>query len=365
MMHLCGLFSPGMPTPEQEHRMRRCLQLAVLGATTAAPNPLVGAVLVRSGQVLAEGWHKVAGGPHAEVECLRAFGHGSVPADAIMYVNLEPCAHHGRTPPCADLLIVRGVRHVVVGQRDPFPQVAGEGIRRLKSAGIQVTEDVLPDACRWTQRRFLASVEQGRPYIVLKWARSADGFLDRHPRAARGVQRISSPRTDVLVHRWRTEEQAVLVGSRTVVNDDPSLTVRHVEGRQPLRIVLDRNSITPAASRLYTDGLPTLLFTGKARSEVDTEQVITDDGDPIGAMLAELHRRNVRSVLIEGGAELLGHFLRRGLWDEARVITGAVSFGSGTRAPELAGELVHTTSIDKDRVELFTPRHTVDAVWDW
>lgn len=355
-----------MPTSEHEPWMHRCLQLARLGATTAAPNPLVGAVLVRCGQVLAEGWHKVTGGPHAEVECLRAFGDGAIPADAIMYVNLEPCAHHGRTPPCADLLIARGVKHVVVGQRDPFPQVAGKGIQRLRNAGIQVTEDVLPDACRWTQRRFLVSVEQGRPYIVLKWARSADGFLDRSPRTARGVQRISSPRTDVLVHRWRTEEQAILVGSRTVVNDDPALTVRHVEGRQPLRIVLDRKGITPAASRLYTDGLSTLLFTGKARPELAAEQVVSGPAeDVLDAMLNQLHQRSIRSVLVEGGAELLGHFLRRGLWDEARVITGEARFHAGTPAPELTGASVRVVQNGADTITLHTNGTLSAATWDW
>lgn len=345
--------------------MQRCLRLARLGAGSAAPNPLVGAVLVHGDRILAEGWHKIAGGPHAEVECFSAFGDGPVPEDAILYVNLEPCSHHGRTPPCADLLIERRVKHVVVGQMDPFPQVAGQGIQRLKDAGIAVTLDVLKDECRWTQRRFLTSVEKGRPYIVLKWAHSADGFLDKHPRGERGVQRISSPETDVLVHRWRSEEQAILVGSRTVVNDDPSLTVRHVEGRKPLRIVLDRSGIAPMGSKVFDGTASTLLFTGAPRPALDVEQVVIGDEDPIDQMLSELHRRSIRSVLIEGGAELLGHFIKRGLWDEARVITGEAVFGAGTPAPELDGSLVHSEVIGMDRIDLLTPRPTVGASWDW
>ncbi len=336
-----------------------------MGVGSAAPNPLVGAVLVRDDRILSEGWHEVAGGPHAEVECLRAFADGPVPPDAVLYVNLEPCSHHGRTPPCADLLIERQVKQVVIGQMDPFTQVAGRGIQRLKDAGITVVTDVLHDECRWVQRRFLTSVEKGRPHIALKWAKSADGFLDEHPRGERGVQRISSPETDVLVHRWRSEEQAIVVGSRTVVHDDPSLTVRHVEGRQPLRVVMDRQGITPRESKVFADASNTLLFTGNQRPELHTEQVLTTSYDPIDQMVGEFHRRNIRSVLIEGGAELLGHFIRRGLWDEARVITGEVFFAAGTRTPELAGSLVHTTTIGKDRIDLFTPHPIAGASWDW
>lgn len=345
--------------------MQRCLDLARKATGSAAPNPLVGAVLVRNGALLAEGWHQAAGGPHAEVACLRAFGDGPIPDDAILYVNLEPCAHHGRTPPCADLLIARGVKQVVVGQRDPFPQVAGKGIQRLVDAGVQVTENVLLDECRWVQRRFLTSIEQGRPYVILKWARSADGLLDRHPRTERGVQRISGPATDVLVHRWRSEEQAIVVGSRTVMNDDPSLTVRHVEGRQPLRVVVDRKGITPASSRVYSDGHPTLLITERQRTDLPVEQLIVEPNTHvITAVLSALQARSIRSVLVEGGAQLLGHFLREGLWDEARVIHGNVVFGSGTPAPHMNGKPVLSRVYGDDRIALFVKEHNPAATWD-
>ncbi len=345
--------------------MQRCLDLARKAAGTAAPNPLVGAVLVRNGALLAEGWHQAAGGPHAEVACLRAFGDGPIPKDAVLYVNLEPCAHHGRTPPCANLLIARGVKQVVVGQRDPFSQVAGKGLQRLLDAGVQVTENVLLDECRWVQRRFLTSIEQGRPYVILKWARSADGLLDRHPRTERGVQRISGPATDVLVHRWRSEEQAIVVGSRTVMNDDPSLTVRHVEGRQPLRVVVDRKGITPASSRVYSDGHPTLLITERQRTDLPVEQLIVEPNmHVINALLSALHTRSIRSVLVEGGAELLGHFLREGLWDEARVIHGNVVFGSGTPAPHMNGTPVLSRVYGDDRIALFVKEHNPAATWD-
>jgi diaminohydroxyphosphoribosylaminopyrimidine deaminase/5-amino-6-(5-phosphoribosylamino)uracil reductase len=352
--------------------MGRALQLARLGAGHTAPNPMVGSVLVQGDRILAEGWHRAHGGPHAEVECLRAFGDGPVPGDATMYVTLEPCAHHGLTPPCADLLIARGVKRVVVAHMDPFPEVAGRGVQRLRDAGVDVIVGVEEAEARWTNRRFLMSVEKGRPYIILKWARSADGFLDRHPRDGRGVQRISSPTTDVRVHQWRSEEHAIVVGSRTVVNDDPALTVRHVAGRSPLRVVLDRKAVTPAGSKVFNGEAPTLLVTTTQRSDLQVDQcLIGPDEDPIARILAELHRRRVRSVLIEGGATLLRHFIERGLWDEARVIHGAPVFGQGTPAPLLPHMPVRSITSGDDRIHFHIGpasafRTTIPpSAWPW
>ena len=355
-----------MPTVDHTIWTRRCLQLAALGAGRVAPNPMVGAVLVQGQRILAEGWHQRFGGPHAEVECLRAFGDGPIPDNAILYVNLEPCAHHGKTPPCTDLLVKRGVKHVVIGQRDPFPAVSGKGIAILKTVGIAVTEDLLSDECRWSQRRFLTSMEQGRPYIILKWAQSRDGFLDQHPRTGRSVHRISGAATDVLVHRWRSKEQAILVGSRTVVNDDPSLTVRHVEGLNPLRVVIDRKAITPAISAVYNNAAPTLLLTGREREDIRVEQcIIPVTEDPITALMNVLHERTIRSLLVEGGAEILNHFIARGLWDEARVITGTAQFGAGTPAPSHQRKPTLTLKSGDDRIELITNGDKPFASWDW
>lgn len=346
--------------------MQRCLQLAANGAGAVAPNPLVGAVLVQGDRMLAEGWHHAHGGPHAEVECLNAFGDAAIPAGAVMYVSLEPCSHTGLTPPCADLLISRGIRTVVVGCTDPDPRVAGRGITKLRDAGITVITDVLRDACRWQNRRFITSVEQQRPYIILKWARSSDGFLDRHPQVVRSAVRISCFTTDVLVHRWRSEEQAILVGSRTVLNDDPRLDVRHVAGRSPLRIVLDRNAVCPAASKVFTDGAPTLLFTSKKRAEVKVEQVeISPKTDPLRALLDELDRRKVRSVLVEGGGELLDHFLAAGLWDEAREIVGDVLLQQGTAAPRMQSSPLRSFTSGSDRIHLYTRTDNPDPSWSW
>ncbi len=353
--------------------MRRCLELAVLGRNRVAPNPMVGAVLVQKGNVLAEGWHQLVGGPHAEVNCLNAFGEGPVPEDAILYVNLEPCSHHGRTPPCAEMLIRREVRTVVVGQWDPFPAVSGRGIALLQEAGIKVTVGVEEDACTWLQRRFLTSVKAARPYVILKWARSRDGFLDQHPRTERSVQRISSAGTDVLVHAWRSAEQAILVGSRTVLNDDPSLTVRHVDGRQPLRIVIDRKGITPASSKMFTSGDQTLLLTDQKRNNIAADQHILSPGvDPIEQLFRLANERSIRSILVEGGAELLGHFLQSGRWDEAREITSEAIFHRGTSAPTLDHLAAVSLNSGTDHIALYINAEApiagsigIDPAWPW
>lgn len=346
--------------------MQRCLQLALNGAGQVAPNPLVGAVLVQDGRILAEGWHRAHGGPHAEAECLLSYGEAAVPGDAVMYVSLEPCSHTGLTPPCAELLIARGVRNVVVGCQDPDPRVAGGGVQRLREAGINVATDVLREACRWVNRRFITSVERQRPYIILKWARSSDGFLDRKPREGRGVQRISCFTTDVLVHRWRSEEQAIMVGGRTVLNDDPVLDVRHVAGRSPMRVVLDRAGITPVGSRLFKDGATTLLFTVDRRDLHHAEQVLlAPDRQPLDAVLQELHRRKVRSLLVEGGGALLGRFLDAGLWDEAREIVGDALFLQGTAAPRMEQQPARTVASGSDRIHYYARTARPGDTWDW
>jgi diaminohydroxyphosphoribosylaminopyrimidine deaminase/5-amino-6-(5-phosphoribosylamino)uracil reductase len=350
---------------DHAHWMSRCLSLARLGAARAAPNPMVGAVLVHRDRVLAEGWHQRPGAAHAERDCLNRFGDGVIPEDAVLHVNLEPCAHQGRTPPCADLLISRGVKRVVIAHRDPFPQVNGEGLRRLRDHGVAVNEGVLEGEARWMNRRFLTSVHEQRPYITLKWAQSADGFLDDRGRTAR----ISSAATDALVHRWRSEEQAILVGSRTVVSDDPRLDVRLVDGPSPLRVVLDRSGITASSARVFDGSRPTLLFTGLARAGLSAEQcVLAAADDPIANLLQELHRRMIRSLLVEGGAALLGHFIGRGLWDEARIIHGTARFTAGTRAPSLSAAITRTMEIGDDRIELIVNGMRQQApapAWPW
>ena len=356
-----------MGTPQDHDRwMARALALARLGAGQVAPNPMVGAVLVKDGKILSEGWHHAFGGPHAEVDCLRALGDQRIPDDATMYVSMEPCSHHGKTPPCIDLLIERGVRHLVAAHEDPNPLVAGRGFARARAAGIDVVTGPGRDEARWLNRRFLTFHEKGRPYIILKWARSADGFLDRYPRPHREVHRISSPATDVLVHQWRSEEQAILVGSRTVLNDDPQLTVRHVAGRSPLRVVIDRKGIVPDTSKIFDKSASSLLLTDAKRAGTTADMFLVDPtADPIDALLTELKRRGMISLLVEGGSELLSHFIGRGLWDEARVITGAQNFGSGTPAPMIQAGPFRTFTSSEDRVDLYVNDVTPDLAWVW
>lgn len=357
---------PDLRGMEHGQWMQRCLQLARNGTGQVAPNPMVGAVLVKDGRILSEGWHRAYGGPHAEVHCLEAFGDQPVPADAVLYVSLEPCSHTGLTPPCTELLIERGLRTVAIGCTDPDPRVAGRGIARLHEAGIKVITDVLREECRWGNRRFITSVEENRPFIILKWARSSDGFLDRHPRESTGVQRISCFTTDVLVHRWRSEEQAILVGSRTVANDNPRLDVRYMAGRSPLRVVVDREGITPAGSRVYDGSVPALLFTRNDRKLPGVEQVLAKaEDDLLPALLQELHARQVRSVLVEGGGELLRHFIEQGLWDEAREIVGKPLFLNGTAAPLMELMPQRSFTSGSDRIHLYTRTALPDPAWSW
>lgn len=342
--------------------MHRALQLARLGAATAAPNPMVGAVLVCGDRMLAEGWHRAHGAAHAEAACLGAFGPGPVPPDAGLYVNLEPCTHQGLTPPCVDLLIGRGVRRLVVAHADPDPRMNGRGIALARAAGIAVHVGSREREARWLNRRFLTFHEEHRPYIVLKWARTSDGFLDDHGRPTR----ISSPATDTLVHRWRGEEQAILVGSRTVVNDDPHLTVRHVNGDQPLRVVLDRGGTVPARARVFDPSAPTVLLTAVERTDVTVPQERIGPGDdPLDRLIDVLRRREVTSLLVEGGAELISRFMERGLWDEARVITGTARVRAGTRAPELDRDPVRTETSGPDRIDHYVNGAGPDATWHW
>lgn len=354
---------------QHERWMRRCLQLARLGAGTSAPNPMVGAVLVQDDRILAEGWHESPGTAHAEAACLQAYGDQPVPIDAVMYVNMEPCAHQGRTGPCADLLIARGVKSVMIAHRDPFPAVNGQGIARLCAAGVRVEESLLEQEARWLNRRFLTSIEKRRPYIILKWAMSRDGYLDRETKPTRTVTRISSSETDVLVHAWRSQEQAIMAGSRTVLSDDPRLDVRLVEGRSPLRVVIDRKGIAPAGSKVFQDSRPTLLFGAEERSGIGARQVVLDDlRDPITQVLEELHGSGIRSVLVEGGATLLNRFLELGLWDEARIITGGTLCFSGTPAPRIITPPSRSLLSGPDRIDLHVNaahQSTPADAWPW
>ncbi len=337
---------------QNELFMQRCLQLAQLGAGHAAPNPMVGAVLVHQGRIIGEGYHRQYGQAHAEVECVRSVAEEDRPliTRATMYVSLEPCAHFGKTPPCADLIVAQGIPEVVIGCTDTFSEVSGKGIEKLQKAGIKVTTGVLERACRELNRRFFTYHEKKRPYIVLKWAQCPAGFMAT---LSGEPVRLSNEYSDRLVHRWRSEEMAIMVGTNTALTDDPRLTNRLWTGKDPIRLVIDRELKTPAHYRLRDGSVPTWFFTERTSgSEGLTETIHTDFRQPILPQLMErLHEKKVTSVLVEGGAYLLQRFVEAGLWDEARVINGSNMLPDGIKAPVLPRALLmEETTLEGDRI---------------
>jgi diaminohydroxyphosphoribosylaminopyrimidine deaminase/5-amino-6-(5-phosphoribosylamino)uracil reductase len=325
----------------QETTMLRCIELAVKGAGYTAPNPMVGCVIVDSNQnILGEGYHERCGGPHAEVNAIQSVQDKSLLKDATLYVNLEPCAHHGKTPPCANLIVQMGIPSVVIGMKDPHEKVAGKGIEILRQAGIDVIVGIEEKACRELNKRFITFHEKKRPYIILKWAQSSDGFIGQHGKRIK----ISHPDTDVLVHQWRSEEQAILVGSTTAINDDPELTVRHVKGKNPVRLVLNQGAFLPTHLKLWNDAAETYVI-----------EITNNNG--LNTFLQFCRDHHLISVMVEGGAYTLQQFINAGLWDEARVITNTkMVLKNGVKAPVLIKALlVQTTFSGDDRIQIFQP----------
>ncbi len=316
--------------------MQRCLDLAALGLGSVSPNPLVGSLIVKDGRIVVEGYHRACGGPHAEVNAINAVKDQALLKDATLYVNLEPCTHYGKTPPCADLIVSMGIPRVVIGTHDPYPAVSGSGIRRLREANIEVITGVLEDRCRWLNRRFFRVHEDGRPYIILKWAQSADGWLSPEDYAASEREKywITGKPAVQLVHKWRSEEDAILVGRNTVERDDPSLTVRSWPGRNPVRIVLDPDASLTPGRKIFSEDAQTFVYTRRAASQPSpTHYIIIDTEDFLAGVMKDLLKKGINSVLVEGGYLTLQHFLERHLWDEIRVFTGVRKFGTGTPAP--------------------------------
>ena len=317
--------------------MRRCLELAALASGYTAPNPMVGAVVVYDGRILGEGFHRRYGDPHAEANAIGSVRDPRLLERSTLYVNLEPCSHHGLTPPCADLIIASRIPHVVVGSSDPNPLVAGKGIAKLRAAGVQVTEHVLEEECDRLNIRFMTFHRKRRPYVILKWAQTADGFIDvlRDQNTAGRPTWITGWYEQTLVHKWRSEEQAVMVGTNTAIADNPLLNIRRWHGRQPLRITLDRQMRLPASLNLFDGNQPTLVFTEKQppASENLIYSTIPFDEHLPQHIINDLYSRKIISVFIEGGARLLQSFIDAGLWDEARIFTVSTNFGDGVKAP--------------------------------
>ncbi len=336
--------------------MHRCFELALLGAGHVAPNPMVGAVLVHEGRIIGEGYHQQFGGPHAEVHCIRSVKEEDrrLVSQSTMYVSLEPCAHYGKTPPCADLIIHHQVPHVVIGCPDPFKEVDGKGIGKLKAAGVNVEVGILQKEALDLNKRFFTFHTAHRPYIILKWAQTADGKIAGDDRSR---LLISGPITNRLVHRWRAEEASILIGTNTALFDDPQLTDRHWNGPDPIRLVVDMQLRLPSSLQVFNRQVKTIVFNTLQHREEENllYYQVTTDTELVPQIVHALYQLKIQSVLVEGGAQLLQSFIDSGYWDEARTITNdQLVIGAGLPAPVLKEAAVtETTTIMTDRVQTF------------
>jgi diaminohydroxyphosphoribosylaminopyrimidine deaminase / 5-amino-6-(5-phosphoribosylamino)uracil reductase len=328
--------------------MWRCLQLAKLGAGTAEPNPLVGSVIVHDGKIIGEGYHRQFGQSHAEVNAINSVASQEVLKQSTIYVNLEPCSHFGKTPPCADLIINKGIPKVVIGMKDPFGKVNGAGIQKLKDAGCEVITGISETACRELNRAFITFHKKKRPYIILKWAQSSDGFIDAN--RTHTINRptwLTNETCRSLVHKWRSEVKAIMVGYNTALYDNPRLNIRDWHGPEPLRLVTDRNLTLPKNLFLFDQSQPTwVLNTIKDESLVNLNYIKIPFGDEMFPKLMDkLYQAGINQLFVEGGQKLLQSFIDIGLWDEARVFTGNTLLENGVQAPVLKGELCEKKDI--------------------
>ncbi|AHF14634.1 bifunctional diaminohydroxyphosphoribosylaminopyrimidine deaminase/5-amino-6-(5-phosphoribosylamino)uracil reductase RibD [Niabella soli] len=326
--------------------LRRCFQLAQLGAGNVAPNPMVGAVLVFDDKIIGEGYHQRYGEAHAEVHCINNAlkSHPDLICHSTLYVSLEPCSHFGKTPPCADLIIQHRIPKVVIGCRDSFEAVNGRGVERLRNAGVAVVEHILEQEAMALNKRFFTFHQLKRPYIILKWAQTKNNVI-----GSNDDERllITSAVTNRLVHQWRTEEAAIMVGAKTAVKDDPLLDNRNWYGNPPVKIIVSASGNLPGHLKLFQSGAPVLVFTTQQGKDEGQKRFIkVAASDFLDAMLRELHQLQLQSVLVEGGAQLLKSFIDAGLWDEARVITHTTMVAaSGVQAPRLHNEALLQTEI--------------------
>lgn len=331
------------------------MELGKKGLGTTAPNPMVGCVIVHDGKIIGEGYTSPYGGPHAEVNAINSIKDKSVLSQASLYVTLEPCSHYGKTPPCADLITKHNIPEVFIGLKDPHDKVAGKGIQKLEEAGCKVTVGILEKECRKHHKRFLTYQEKKRPYIILKWAETQDGFMapDNTKREDKPEPYwITNPYSRQLVHQWRSEEQAILVGTNTVLKDNPKLNTRDWAGKSPIRIVLDKNLRIGPDFHMLDGSVKTIVLTQQTDATKYIDGVayeVLDFNKPMAQQVCDaLHKQSISSVIVEGGTKTLQTFIDEGLWDEARIFTGAVRFGNGIAAPKLKAVLQHRETILSD-----------------
>ena len=328
--------------------MQVCIDLALKGFPLAFPNPMVGCVIVHNDSIIGQGYHQQFGSHHAEVNAIASVENKELLEQSTLYVSLEPCAHFGKTPPCADLIVKSKIPRVVIGSLDTFSEVNGQGIQRLKETGIEVLTKVLEIECRAINKRFFTFHEKKRPYIILKWAQTSDGYIA--PLNQIEPLLISSPESKILVHQWRSQEQAILIGRKTAELDNPLLTTRKVEGKNPIRIVLDRKLSLNKDLLVFNEDAPTLLVNDKLSSE----NYLKIDFDNLApSLLKELHIRNIQSIIIEGGTQTLNTFIDAKVWDEARVFISKKKLGKGVQSPLIQSVINHSEIVGDDKLTYF------------
>ena len=321
--------------------IKRCIELAQNGLGTSYPNPMVGSVIVYNNEIIGEGWHKKAGESHAEVNAINSVKDKSLLSKSTIYVSLEPCSHFGKTPPCCDLIIKNNIPNIVIGTIDPFAKVAGNGIKKLLEAGKNVTVGILENECNELNKRFFTFHTKKRPYIILKWAESADGFIAPSSKDKKKPVWITNEISRQLVHKWRSEEQAILVGTQTILDDNPSLTTRDWYGKNPIRIVLDQNNKISKENHIFDSQAKTLSI---SKDKINFNNNIAIE---IGNYL---YNEEIQSVIIEGGRQTLQTFIDANIWDEARVFRGNTSFENGTKAPKISFKNINKEHILEDEL---------------
>ncbi|TPN82096.1 bifunctional diaminohydroxyphosphoribosylaminopyrimidine deaminase/5-amino-6-(5-phosphoribosylamino)uracil reductase RibD [Aquimarina algicola] len=341
----------------QEKYIKRCITLAKNGFGTTYPNPMVGSVVVHNDKIIGEGWHYKAGQPHAEVNAIASVRDTSLLEESTIYVSLEPCNHFGKTPPCSDLIIQKGIKKVVIGTVDTFAKVSGAGIQKLMQAGCDVTVGILEKECLELNKRFFTFHNKKRPYIILKWAETKNKYIAPKHTDKRAPVWITNARSRQLVHKWRTEENAILVGGRTVVQDNPKLTSRDWSGQNPVRIIIDKTGKIPDNSYILDRNTKTIILTSKEHTRASDDMLIYETlhskNDIEEQICTILHKHDIQSVIIEGGAFTLQSFIDKNLWDEARVFTGDSTFINGIEAPSLTGNIVNTQKIVNDVLTVY------------
>jgi diaminohydroxyphosphoribosylaminopyrimidine deaminase/5-amino-6-(5-phosphoribosylamino)uracil reductase len=346
-----------MPESEDIKFMKRCLDLAVRAEGMTYPNPVVGSVVVHEGVIIGEGYHLKAGMPHAEVNAINSVSDKLLLSKSTLYVSLEPCSHSGKTPPCSDFIISKGIPKVVVGTTDTSDKVSGKGIQSLKKAGCEVITGILEKECRIINRRFFTFHEKKRPYITLKWAQSADGYLDikRTEKETTGPNWITGKSERVLVHKWRSQEAAILVGAGTARIDNPRLNVRYWTGNDPIRLIMSRSGVLINPFYNNETNYTKIAYKGNNNRDFrgEPEKLLLDNSTPSALQVIDyLNKTEVQSLLVEGGGETLTHFIENDLWDEARIFTGMVNFNNGVKAPSISGKIMPDIVFDKSRLKV-------------